>query len=526
MTIDRLFPILGTDVPELIGRAQTMQRMVAALSKPVPSHLQMVGPRYAGKTVVLAALAHCFRQAGSPYAAVVEWDLGHQTPASDEAFMQRLAKVVAAGLPTEHAQLASYLRDASGNPYTEIAEVLDELKKASAKVLLIMDGFDKPLANVSLTRNLWDQMRELASRPSLRLVTASRKTLQDLIRQPDAQTSDFWNIFDPEPVRVGCFDDNDLSVALQKMPHVQLSAGASTELWNWTNGYPVLMLECLNTLKAAGVAGSLSADQMVQVCEDSRPRLDAVIDSLWRDCSPSSRDLFLRLLDEGVIPKSTIVAPDLMELTERGFGHLNQNKLSRPSRLVRLHLDGLPGEGNAIARLFGSEAAFSKNYLDVLARWIENIDAVDASMKRQIKLSLQHLPDDPGDCLGGVHNVLEKVLASIWTAEFGGNKVPENWFPWWRQNNERNFEGWLTRFPEGGERLRLLDLMTGTSRTDRLAKFVTKKTYVLANAVQGFRDFGVHPKGVEIDLWTAYAAMAACIELCATVTRDLRTEAS
>jgi hypothetical protein len=73
------------------------------------------------------------------------------------------------------------------NPYREIAEVLDALKDEGGKVLAIMDGFDKPLSGGHLTRNLWDQLRELALKPSLRLVTASRRTL----RHPDAQTSDF-----------------------------------------------------------------------------------------------------------------------------------------------------------------------------------------------------------------------------------------------------------------------------------------------------------------------------------------------
>jgi hypothetical protein len=63
--------------------------------------------------------------------------------------------------------------------------------------------------------------------------------------------------------------------------------------------------------------------------------------------------------------------------------------------------------------------------------------------------------------------------------------------------------------------------MTGTQRTDRLARFVTKNTYVLANSVQGFRDFGVHPKATEIALGAAYAALHLCIELAATVTSEL-----
>ncbi len=176
------FPILGATVPPMLGRAAIMNRMVAALTKPVPSHLQVVGPRFAGKTVILHELAGRLRSAGKPYTAILVWDLGHQTPATDEEFMQRLAHELAGALVKNHADYAEHLKSAGESAYQDIAEVLDALNKDDGKVLAILDGFDKPLSNGQLTRNLWDQLRELAQKPSLRLVTSSRRTLRDLIR--------------------------------------------------------------------------------------------------------------------------------------------------------------------------------------------------------------------------------------------------------------------------------------------------------------------------------------------------------
>jgi type II secretory pathway predicted ATPase ExeA len=214
----------------MLGRVAILQKMTAALTKTTPDHLQVVGPRFAGKTVLLHELATRLRQTGSPYTAVVVWDLGHQTPGTDALFMQRLARELSAALRTSHPDYAEHLRSNQANPYQDIAEVLHALKDEGAKVLAIMDGFDKPLSNGQLTRNLWDQLRELALSSSLRIVTASRRTLRDLIRHPDAQTSDFWNIFDPTPVRVGCFDENDLTSVLATMPDLQLAAGFHVEL--------------------------------------------------------------------------------------------------------------------------------------------------------------------------------------------------------------------------------------------------------------------------------------------------------
>ena len=48
---DPRFPILGAAIAPMIGRATLMARVWRALTKPSPSHLTIVGPRYAGKSV-------------------------------------------------------------------------------------------------------------------------------------------------------------------------------------------------------------------------------------------------------------------------------------------------------------------------------------------------------------------------------------------------------------------------------------------------------------------------------------------
>jgi hypothetical protein len=88
----RKFPILGPSVPPLLARNAVIQRILPALTKPSPDHLQVVGPRFAGKTVILHELARRMCALGSPYTAVLLWDLGHQTPLTDEQFMQQFAR--------------------------------------------------------------------------------------------------------------------------------------------------------------------------------------------------------------------------------------------------------------------------------------------------------------------------------------------------------------------------------------------------------------------------------------------------
>jgi hypothetical protein len=144
---------------------------------------------------------------------------------------------------------------------------------------------------------------------------------------------------------------------------------------------------------------------------------------------------------------------------------------------------------------------------------------------------VEDLPEHANVFLGSVHGILERVLTLIWKAEcwgptLGKPAIPDGWFDTWRQNQENFSQDWFGRFPEGGQRLRLLDLITGTQRTDRLARYVTKNTYVLANSLQGFRDFGVHPKATSPDIGAAYSALHISIELAAIVTAELTSQST
>jgi hypothetical protein len=424
-------------------------------------------------------------------------------------------------LRSSHPDYAEHLRSPQDNPYQDIAEVLDLLKEEGTKVLAIMDGFDKPLSNGQLTRNLWDQLRELALKPSLRLVTASRRTLRDLIRHPDAQTSDFWNIFDPTPVRVGCFDENDLAAVLATMPERVLAAGAKTELWNATNGFPVLALGVLNAVFETDAEGSVSAEVMKAACDTAFATVRDKLDALWIDCPSSCQDLLKRVLDEGFVARAGIAAADVEVLVERGFAHLAFNKLQRPSRLLVRYLEEQPHEGNALIRLFGTDDAYRKNLKGVLERRISQLGGIDPTLKRYLERGMEDLPEHPDVFLSNVRGIVNQAFELIWKAELPDRRIPSEWMAIWKRNDERRVDEWETTFPQGVHRVRLLNLMTGTDRSAPCAKRITKGTYVLMNAVHGFGDFGQHQEGAPVDSGIAYAALHLCVELAAALTREL-----
>jgi hypothetical protein len=518
---DPRFPILGTTLPSMLGRVAILQRMMAALTKTTPDHLQVVGPRFAGKTVLLNELASRLRQMGSPYTAVVVWDLGHQTPGTDALFMQRLARELSVALRTSHPDYAEHLRSNQDNPYQDIAEVLNALKEEGAKVLAIMDGFDKPLSNGQLTRNLWDKLRELALSTSLRIVTASRRTLRELIRHPDAQTSDFWNIFDPTPVRVGCFDESDLTSVLAKMPELQLAAGAQTELWNASNGFPVLVLGVLNAVYDTVKSGVVSPEAMRAACDSAYSTLRDELDTLWIDCAPSCHDLMRRVLEEGFVAKTGIKVADAETLTERGFVQSVANKLQRPSRLLVRYIGEQPDEESALVRLFGHADTYRKNFKGVLERRIVQLNGIDSTLKRYLERGAEDLPDHPEVFLSNVRGIVNQAFELIWRGELADKRIPSKWMSIWKRNDERVVYEWETTFPQGGHRVRLLNLMTGTDKSAPCAKYVTKGTFVLMNAVHAFGDFGQHQEGAPVDPGTAYSVLHLCVELAAALTREL-----
>jgi len=355
------------------------------------------------------------------------------------------------------------------------------------------------------------------------------KTLRDLTRDPETEASEFFNIFDPTPVRLGPFDDADVAAVLASLSEVNFASGAKTELLNATNGFPILMLETLNAVLAKCKSGEVTQIASFEACDSAFPALDGYLESLWDECPQTSKDLFLRVVDQqGVSRGAGVPAKDAEMLLERGFVQQSGNKLLRPSRLLQKHLESRPSEGNALIRLFGTADSYQRNVKSVFEKRTAQIDGLDKDIRKYLARGVEDLPEHPSVFLGSVHGILERILGLVWRAEcwnvaLGKPRIPDHWFDTWKQNQEKYPEEWHSRFPEGGQRLRLVDLITGTQRTDRLARHVTKNTYVLANALQGFRDFGVHPKAMNHDLGVAYAALHVSIELAAIVTAELAT---
>jgi hypothetical protein len=520
---DRRFPICSVPVPACIGREALLAKVMGSLIKSVPDHLQIIGARFAGKTVLLAELIQRLRAGGGPYTAVIHLDLGHRTPADDSEFLQRLKQELVDALKPKHPDYAAYLEGAGGSAYADIAAVLDALAM-EGKVLAILDGFDRALVNGRLSRDLWDNMRELAAKPSLRLVAASRRRLRELIRHPESQGSPFWNIFELSPISVACFDEHDLDAVLQRTPEIHLSAGARTELWNYTNGYPVLVLEALNAAISAGQRGEVSVDVMRDACDEAYGAARDRLDALWEDCSSTSRDLFRLVNEESSLLRTQAAGTDAECLSERGFVHVSGNKLQRPNRLLARFVGELPNEATAMARLFAAKDRYEVNLRGVFERRLAQLDGLDATLRKYLVDGAEDLPHHPDVFLTHVRGFVDRVFELIWQAEIPDKCIPSAWLHGWQHKGEKGINDWgstSATFPQRAQRVRLLGVMVGTQSSARTAQKVSRGTYALMNGAYTFGEIGQHQEGMRIDVGTGYAALHLCIELAASLQRDL-----
>lgn len=517
--INRKFPITGNE-SKLIGRSNILDEILTAITKPVPDHIQVVGPRYSGKTVVLEKLNEIVSSEGSAeYSCVLLWDLGHITPTNDLEFLSQFATNLSEAIKDKFPDYSEHLKSSKDTFQQDIAEVLDALNDET-KILVIFDGFDKALSSDKLTRNLWDQLRELAQNKSLTLITASRKSLRELIRNPDAQTSDFWNIFLSTPIRVDCFDEKEIADILTNYCHVEFDKGALTELYNATNGTPVVLLEVLNYLLHEHDGKKVTNALVQGAISGSFESIQNFIDDLWHDCSPATQDTIRLLVEESEIQGASHL--DKTSIVEKGFARASGNKLIKPSRILQNYLDGLANEKGAIDRLFGNEVAFSQNFNNVISKRLAHIPNIDSDLRRYLQTNLEHLPNHPSICLEGMRGLLNKCFDIIWNAEFGGKTVPDGHFDIWRHHGEsERLQDFKTSFPQGGKRLSLLKVLTTPERSNPLAKVVSQSTYVAINALYPFGDFGQHQEGEKMNLQMVYSSMLLAVELVASLQNDL-----
>ncbi|MCK5679253.1 hypothetical protein KAI46_00395, partial [bacterium] len=312
----------------------------------------------------------------------------------------------------------------------------------------------------------------------------------------------------------------------------EFKLGAITELFNWTGGNPPLTLTLLNKICDRNAPGEVDNQKVILAASEAQEDVDSILKSQWMDCSPAAQDLFISLVEHGSLQVDKVGKGERDELVSRGLASLAGKQLSASCQFMAGHSSAAVADTGSMARLFGAEENYKQNIRSLLERRLSQIRVFDVRLTRLVARSLEDIPDYTEDCSGNLNGIRERALILIWEKEFGvTRRVPQDVINYWTMparnpDKDKLIRGMMDRDEWGVpsdpfHQLRVLQLLTGGQNNfESKAKVTSKDTYVLLNAIQGFRNRSIHPEGQEINLGVAVAAMMTCIELLACLARE------
>ena len=506
-----------------------MDRIDNHLQKPSPDHVSVVGPAHYGKSVLLQHAVVSYWTGSSGYVTASYIDLRHGVPASDGEFMRRFAEEIKVALQAVRPQLAEWIGIEGEAVHEVLGLVFDELHKEGARLLAVLDGFDYALAGTGLTRNLWDQLRALAQRTSLRLVTGSRQPLRELCRTEESRTSDFWEIFYDTPVRVAALDDADRDAFLQPLRDAgcEFDDPARKEVANWTGGVPVLVCALLQKLWEKHRGARLSKPAIDCAAEALLEERRQLLDALWDDCD-SELHADLGTLSNREIPLTELSDKRRRAVVEKGFGREAGNRLRSSCRLMQRYAQEQAPAIADLTRLLGTAAGFETHIRSLLNLRLAQVcrgEAVDEPLLHYVSNAIRDLAPAPEDALTWVRSIANQALNIVWHAELPPDKtLPAEWRKEWDSSNVRvsylDDQGKLPR--SSGAQCNILRLATGTESTTRCTSYITKTTYLLLDHLQSVGNFGQHRADFrEITVGFAATVVLSAISLVECLAHDL-----
>ena len=403
------YRVLGPSVPRMLGRSALVRRIESHLSKASPDHVSVVGPAHYGKSVLLGHVADAYKTGSRHYLTTVHIDLRHAGIRSDGDFKRHFAQDVKGALQAHRPEVAEYLDIEDENIHELLDLVFDEMTAAPARVLVVLDGFDHVLAGADLTKTLWDQLRTLAQKPSLRLVAGSRRPLREVCRTEESRTSDFWEIFNPMPVRVGALDDEDLEAFMQPLFDTggTVDGSARKEISNWTGGVPLLVCALLGRLyNVRGETSRLSKQDIDQAAEAVLDEHRELLGALWDDCDVELR-ADLATLAAADVSRADLSERRLRAVEDRGYGRMAGTRLRSACRLMqRYATQQAPAIAN-LKRLFSSSSGFETNIRSALEMRLEQVATprTDRHLRDFVSRAVRDLDDNPELAVNGVRGI-------------------------------------------------------------------------------------------------------------------------
>ena len=511
------YQVWGASTPPMLGRASLVRQVEDHwLRVEIPRHVSVVGPAYYGKSVLLRHLADVHRTGSVCYVTTAYVDLRDGTPESDGAFMERLADAVKEALRPIHPA-AEWLDIEDVSIHERLDVVFKGLEEDGKRLLVVLDGFDDALAQTELTPKLWSQLRSMAERPSLRLLTGSRRPLRELCRTGETRASPLWNIFYHEPVRVHAIDESDWPAFLQPLRETgcEFEEPARKEIANWTGGIPVLVCALLQRVWEEHRGARLTKPIVDQSAERLLRDPDGLLGPLWEDCDRALRS------DLGSLSETDVSLTDLPTdrrdaLVSRGFGHISRNSVRGCCRLMQRYAQAQAPEMADLNRTFGSRAGFDRHIRSLLELRLAQVAAIgaDEELCRLVRNAIERIKPPPKDALREARFIVEHALNLVWEMEFPDGKIPQGLLSE-RAREQRYHSDGSDRALPLSERCHVMRQLTRSDRPVR-SKYVTKRTSLLMDHLQSVGNFGSHLgdyPDVEVTIGFAASIVLSAVEL-------------
>ena len=530
------YRVRGRGTRKMIGREQLFKKLCHLLTE---HHVCVVGPPSFGKSVLLRHLASHFKDKSNYYVISLYWDLqDHDTPRTDEEFLQRFAERIKGALQPVQPDLAECLELEDESLPDVLHFVFGEMgnkKMEDRKIcfLAVLDGFDHVLTESNITRNLWNEMYDLGQMTSLRLVTGSQRRLSELYTPEDSRRWNFSDIFYYTPLQVGCFEHHDWSGFLDPLKShrgITCDNSALKEIANWTGGVPVLAValaeQIFNKFRNVTISKS-DVDGMVEKLDEE---LWELCKDLWKDC-PIDLQFDLVELTHREVRFSELPKERRNDLKLRGFARESRrNQLQSSCLLMKQYAQQQEDKVETLHRLFGDAERFERHIpslLEIRLKQIREIRGADRDLIDHVKIVIELLQQrGPIPSFGSVREIEDRALKLIWDAELEPNRsIPKTWksdsLPdaWKLDTVVREVvrENQFPKKSQRGQQCRILRLMS----ENNISKVITKPTQLLVNHLHSVGNFVHHREGSTMSIPIAASFCLSAISLCESLAEDL-----
>lgn len=518
------YQVLGDGSATLLGRHIQMQDILARVQD---NHVQVIGPKYFGKTVLLNAVVNAptIRQV---FSEVVHWDLASHTPTTDAEFWLTFSQTMQTTFSSARQPYLKNLKEVTEPTYRHFESVFRALQQDKLRVLLVLDGMSSILPTGYVKRALLDNLRDLGQIGSLKFVTGNRKTLRE-ISPAEVKTSPFLNLLNTI-VSVGAFADEDWESILQPLKtrgHVP-DTNALVELKAVTGGVPILVAAlCSELMNLPGASPShpksfsrSDVAQLVTRCETScREQLD----ELWSDCPAELKATLADIANGRPTPLDQVPLARLEDLQTRGFARATEKNVISSCRLMDNHAKRNKDAVPDIKRLFAGRADYEKNIRPLLELRLAHLAGIDSDLKDYIEMAIREL-HRPHVSIAQLRSVADRALDLIWNCEGDNGQIPTVWARNWMGDASRNpFVGAIPS--DRGDQIFVLDRATDDRRAVPVRK-ITRCIFLLLSQVHGAGNLGQHQKSAtrgQIDLGFMAAQCFTAIQLAEQLSAALKS---